>query len=41
MASAFLPEGRGLTPDAIKDPLSACSVRARKICDSKSPVVGL
>ena len=40
MASGFGPEGPGSIPDGSKDPLSACGVRARKIRDSESPVVG-
>ena len=39
MASGFGPEGPGLTPDAAKDPPSACGVRARKIYGSESPLV--
>ena len=41
MALGFGLKGQGLIPDAAKDPLSACSVCAHKICGSESPVVGL
>ena len=39
MASGFGPEGTGLFSDANEDLPSACSVRARKIRGSESPVV--
>ena len=38
MASDF--GQKGLIPDAVKNPPIACDVRARKIGDSKGPVVG-
>ena len=40
MMSCFKPKGPDLIPDAVKDPLSACSVHACKICGSESPVIG-
>ena len=40
MAVQLQTEGPGVVPDATKDPPSAGSVLAGKICGSESPVVG-
>ena len=40
VASGFGPECVNSVPDGTKDPPSACSVPACKICGSESPVIG-